>query len=199
MSKKAIIQYLILLTIIIIISFVYLNYFKTVNKKETLGLKKKIEKNIPKNSKDLINDLVYSSEDRKGNKYQIKSKEGEIDSKQKNIITMKDVTAEIMLIDGEIVYISSNKAKYNNDNYDTLFQGSVIIKYNDQSINSEYLDLSFENKLAKLKDGVMYKSNTSKLKADKILVDLINMSTKFLMNDKNKKVSVKTIIDNGNN
>ena len=199
MSKKAIIQYLILLTIIIIISFVYLNYFKTVNKKETLGLKKKIEKNIPKNSKDLINDLIYSSEDRKGNKYQIKSKEGEIDSKQKNIITMKDVTAEIMLIDGEIVYISSNKAKYNNDNYDTLFQGSVIIKYNDQSINSEYLDLSFENKLAKLQDGVMYKSNTSKLKADKILVDLINMSTKFLMNDKNKKVSVKTIINNGNN
>lgn len=199
MSKKAIIQYLILLTIIIIISFVYLNYFKTVNKKETLGLKKKIEKNIPKNSKDLINDLIYSSEDRKGNKYQIKSKEGEIDPKQKNIITMKDVTAEIKLIDGEIVYISSNKANYNNDNYDTLFQGSVIIKYNDQSINSEYLDLSFENKLAKLQDGVMYKSNTSKLKADKILVDLINMSTKFLMNDKNKKVSVKTIIDNGNN
>ena len=199
MSKKAIIQYLILLTIIIIISFVYLNYFKTVNKKETLGLKKKIEKNIPKNSKDLINDLIYSSEDRKGNKYQIKSKEGEIDPKQKNIITMKDVTAEIKLIGGEIVYISSNKANYNNDNYDTLFQGSVIIKYNDQSINSEYLDLSFENKLAKLKDGVMYKSNTSKLKADKILVDLINMSTKFLMNDKNKKVSVKTIIDNGNN
>ena len=199
MSKKAIIQYLILLTIIIIISFVYLNYFKTVNKKETLGLKKKIEKNIPKNSKDLINDLIYSSEDRKGNKYQIRSKEGEIDPKQKNIITMKDVTAEIKLIDGEIVYISSNKANYNNDNYDTSFQGSVIIKYNDQSINSEYLDLSFENKLAKLQDGVMYKSNTSKLKADKILVDLINMSTKFLMNDKNKKVSVKTIIDNGNN
>ena len=112
---------------------------------------------------------------------------------------MKDVTAEIKLIDGEIVYISSNKANYNNDNYDTLFQGSVIIKYNDQSINSEYLDLSFENKLAKLQDGVMYKSNTSKLKADKIIVDLINMSTKFLMNDKNKKVSVKTIIDNGNN
>ena len=199
MSKKAIIQYLILLTIILIISFVYLNYFKTENNKEILGLKKKIEKNIPTNSKDLINDLIYSSEDRKGNKYQIKSKEGEIDSKQKNIITMKDVTAEIALIDGEIVYISSNKAKYNNDNYDTLFQGSVIIKYNDQSINSEYLDLSFENKLAKLQDGVIYESNTSKLKADKILVDLINMSTKFLMNDKNKKVSVKTIIDNGNN
>tara|TARA_B100001027_G_scaffold195612_1_gene152026 strand:- start:1686 stop:2285 length:600 start_codon:yes stop_codon:yes gene_type:complete len=199
MGKKAIIQYLILLTIIIIIGFVYLNYFKTENKKEILGLKKKIEKNIPKNSKDLINDLIYSSEDRKGNKYQIKSKEGEIDSKQKNIITMKDVTAEIMLVNGEVVYISSEKAKYNNDNYDTLFQGSVMIKYNDKSINSEYLDLSFENKIAKLQDDVIYESNTSKLKADKILVDLINMSTKFLMNDKNKKVSVKTTIDNGNN
>ena len=199
MGKKAIIQYLILITIIIIIGFVYLNYFKTENKKEILGLKKKIEKNIPKNSKDLINDLIYSSEDRKGNKYQIKSKEGEIDSKQKNIITMKDVTAEIMLVNGEVVYISSEKAKYNNDNYDTLFQGSVMIKYNDKSINSEYLDLSFENKIAKLQDDVIYESNTSKLKADKILVDLINMSTKFLMNDKNKKVSVKTTIDNGNN
>ena len=187
MSKKAIIQYLILLTIIIIISFVYLNYFKTVNKKETLGLKKKIEKNIPKNSKDLINDLIYSSEDRKGNKYQIKSKEGEIDPKQKNIITMKDVTAEIKLIGGEIVYISSNKANYNNDNYDTLFQGSVIIKYNDQVIKCDNLDLKISDNIAIAYNNVILQNRNSLMKAEKITMNIL---TKDISINSNEEIEV---------
>ena len=35
--------------------------------------------------------------------------------------------------------------------------------------------------------------------ADIILVDLLNMSTKLLMNDKNKNILVRSEINNGNN
>ena len=43
---------------------------------------------------------------------------------------MKNVTAEIGLINGEKIYISSKKAKYNNDNFDSFFRGSVKMNYN---------------------------------------------------------------------
>ena len=200
MDKKVLIQYAILLIILIIIGYVYLNYFKvSVDKVEKINKDKTIEKNLPQTSKDIITDLVYSSIDRKGNKYKINSKEGEIDTENKNVIIMQYVTAEISLINGEKIYISSKKAKYNNDNFNTFFQGTVKMNYNYHSIKSENLDLSFENQEAKLYDQVIYENNNSKLMADIILVDLLNMSTKLLMNDKNKNILVRSEINNGNN
>ena len=200
MSKKALIQYLILFTILIIITYVYFNYFRNpvenVKDKNRSINKPKI---ISETSKDIIKDLKYSSEDSRGNKYHIKSQEGVIEPNEKSIIIMQHVMAEVTLFNGEKIYISSDKAKYNNDNYDTLFEGSVKMNYKDHSMKSESLDLSFKKQQAKLSDNVFYKSSISELRADKILVDLLNMSTKFLMNEKNKKVLVKTVINNGNN
>ena len=200
MDKKALIQYTILLIVLLLISYIYFNYFRvSVEEFKNINNNKKAEKNLPQTSKDLISDLVYSSVDREGNKYKIEAKEGEIDSEDKNVITMKDVTAEINLINGEKIYISSQKAKYNNDNFDTFFQGSVKMIYSYHSVNSENLELSFEDQQAKLYNQVVYKNRNSKLIADIIFFDFLNMSTKFLMNDKNKKILVKSVINNGNN
>ena len=200
MDKKGLIQYAILLVVLFLISYIYLNYFKvSVEEIKNISNIKKIEKSLPKTSKDLISDLVYSSVDRKGNKYKIESKEGEITSEDKNVIIMNNVTAEISLINGEKIYISSKKAKYNNDNFDTFFQGSVKMKYIYHSIDSENLELSFENQQAKLYNQVVYKNRNSELIADIIFFDFLNMSTKFLMDDKNKNILVKSVINNGNN
>ena len=200
MDKKGLIQFAILLVVLFLISYIYLNYFRvSVEEIKNTNNIKKIEKSLPKTSKDLISDLVYSSVDRKGNKYKIESKEGEITSEDKNVIIMNNVTAEISLINGEKIYISSKKAKYNNDNFDTFFQGSVKMKYIYHSIDSENLELSFENQQAKLYNQVVYKNINSELIADIIFFDFLNMSTKFLMNDKNKKILVKSVINNGNN
>ncbi len=200
MDKKGLIQYAILLVVLFLISYIYFNYFRvSVEEIKNTNNIKKIEKSLPKTSKDLISDLVYSSVDRKGNKYKIESKEGEITSEDKNVIIMNNVTAEISLINGEKIYISSKKAKYNNENFDTFFQGSVKMKYIYHSIDSENLELSFENQQAKLYNKVVYKNRNSELIADIIFFDFLNMSTKFLMDDKNKNILVKSVINNGNN
>tara|TARA_B100000941_G_scaffold110279_1_gene77273 strand:- start:469 stop:1071 length:603 start_codon:yes stop_codon:yes gene_type:complete len=200
MDKKALIQYTILLIVLLLISYIYFNYFRvSVEEFKNINNNKKAEKNLPQTSKDLISDLVYSSVDREGNKYKIEAKEGEIDSEDKNVITMKDVTAEINLINGEKIYISSQKAKYNNDNFDTFFQGSVKMNYSYHNIKSENLELSFKDQQAKLYNQVVYKNRNSKLIADIIFFDFLNMSTKLLMEDKNKNILVKSVINNGNN
>ena len=200
MDKKALIQYTILLIVLLLISYIYFNYFRvSVEEFKNINNNKKAEKNLPQTSKDLISDLVYSSVDREGNKYKIEAKEGEIDSEDKNVITMKDVTAEINLINGEKIYISSQKAKYNNDNFDTFFQGSVKMKYIYHTVDSENLELSFENQQAKLYNQVVYKNRNSELIADIIFFDFLNMSTKLLMDDKKKNILVKSVINNGNN
>ena len=200
MDKKGLIQYAILLVVLFLISYIYFNYFRvSVEEIKNTNNIKKIEKSLPKTSKDLISDLVYSSVDRKGNKYKIESKEGEITSEDKNVIIMNNVTAEISLINGEKIYISSKKAKYNNENFDTFFQGSVKMKYIYHSIDSENLELSFENQQAKLYNKVVYKNRNSELIADIIFFDFLNMSTKLLMDDKKKNILVKSVINNGNN
>ena len=105
----------------------------------------------------------------------------------------------VYLSTDEKILISSNKAKYNEDNNDTMFSGSVEMIYGQHIINSEYLDLSFNDQVATLYDNVEYKSNLSKLKADKILIDFLNKNTKIQMNDEKNNILVRSIIDNGNN
>ena len=69
MDKKALIQYTILLIVLLLISYIYLNYFRvSVEEIKNINNNKKAEKNLPQTSKDLISDLVYSSVDREGNK-----------------------------------------------------------------------------------------------------------------------------------
>ena len=200
MDKKIYIQILLAVIIIFLISYVYFFYFN--NNDEKIITKIDIEKdnlNVVKGSDDLITDMTYYSEDNKGNKYEIKSESGVLSSKKSNLILMDKVTAIIYLPNNEKIFISSNKANYNDENNDTSFNGSVKMIYNENTINSEYLDLSFKNHLATLYDNVKFRSKLSNLVADKVSIDFLNKNTKIKMNDENNKVLVRSVIDNGNN
>ena len=102
-------------------------------------------------------------------------------------------------MNGEKIFISSNEAKYNDENNDTTFSGSVEMIYGDHKINSENIDLSFKDQTATLYDNVNYKSNLSNLSADKIFIDFLNKNTKIEMNDENNNILVRSIINNGGN
>ena len=154
---------------------------------------------IIKGSEDLISEMKYFSEDNKGNKFEIKSDYGFINPDQSNIISMNEVKAVVYLSNGEKIYINSDKAKYNNVNNDTIFNGSVEMNYQDYKINAENLDLFFENNLVTLYDKVKYKSKISNLIADKVSIDLIDKNTKIQMNDENSNILVRSNLDNGNN
>ncbi len=197
MYKKIYLQLILSSLIFIIILITYLAYFK---KDENIVLIEKKNNEILKDtSENLISDLFYQSEDNDGNRYEIKSKNGILSQKRANLISMKDVSATVFLIDGGKIFIISDSAEYDSNNNDTLFKGSVKMNYNDHNIISNYVDLSFEENKAIIYEKINYNSNLSNLKADKIIVDFLEMKVKILMDNKDDKVLVKTILKNGNN
>ena len=197
MYKKIYLQLTLSLLIVLIITITYLVYFKSDDK---ITVNEKNDKTILKDaSENLISDLFYKSEDKDGNKYEIKSKNGIISQKRANLISMNDVSATVFLNDGGKIFIVSDLANYDSNNNDTLFKGSVKMNYNEHTIKSNYIDLSFEENKAIIYENINYNSNLSKLEADKIIVDFLEMKIKILMDDTNDKVLVKTILKNGNN
>ena len=199
MDKKSYIQISLIVSVLIIISYIYFIYFKSVEKKVVTTIEQTDSPQLIKGSDDLITDMTYLSEDNKGNKYEIKSAYGVISPKASNLIIMDKVKAVIYLTNGEKIFISSDKANYNDTNYDTTFNGSVQMIYSEHFINAESLDLSFKNNMATLYNNVKYKSELSNLSADKVLIDFLNKNTKIEMNDENSKVLVRSLIKNGNN
>ena len=112
---------------------------------------------------------------------------------------MDKVTAVIYLLDGEKIFINSNKANYNDNNNDTNFSGSVKLVYINHVIKSDNMDLSFNEQTATLYDNVKYKSSLSNLSADRVFINFINKNTKIQMNDENSNILVRSVINNGNN
>ena len=197
MYKKIYLQLTLGLLIILIITITYLVYFKSDDKITVIENNDKTILNDA--SENLISDLFYKSEDKDGNKYEIKSKNGIISQKRANLISMNDVSATVFLNDGGKIFIVSDSANYDSNNNDTLFKGSVKMNYNDHTIKSNYIDLSFEENKAIIYENINYNSNLSKLEADKIIVDFLKMKVKIFMDNTNDKVLVKTILKNGNN
>ena len=199
MDKKSYIQISITILILLIITFVYFDYFKSPKENLSIKTEDSSAKKLVKNSDDLISEMSYFSEDNKGNRYEIFSKYGILNPDKSNLILMEKVNAVVYLSMDEKILISSKKAKYNESNNDTSFSGSVKMSYGQHVINSEYLDLSFNDQAATLYDNVEYKSNLSKLKADKIIIDFLNKNTKIQMNDEKNNILVRSVIDNGGN
>ena len=199
MSKKIYTQISLIILILFIISYVYFTYFKSIKEKPLKTANENSTKKIIKSSDDLISDMSYFSEDNKGNRYEIFSDYGTINTEKSNLIFMEKVTAVVYLSNGQKVSINSKKAKYNDDNNDTSFIGTVKMIYGEHVINSEYLDLSFKNQTANLYDNVKYKNNFSNLSADKIFLDLVSKNTKIQMNDEENNILVRSVINNGSN
>lgn len=199
MDRKTYTQISLIIIVLVIISYVYFAYFKVTKEIPIKTVDDNSTKKMVKGSDDLISDMSYFSEDNKGNRYEIFSEYGTINPDKSNLIFMEKVTAVVYLSDGQNVYINSNKAKYNDEENDTSFSGSVEMIYGEHVINSEYLDLSFKNQTASVYDNVKYKSNLSNLSADKIFINFVSKNTKIQMNDENNNILVKSVINNGNN
>jgi len=199
MDKKTYIQLSLIVLILFIVTFVYFDYFKSSRENFNENSQDDSTKKLVKGSDDLISDMSYFSEDNKGNRYEIFSEYGVLNPDKSNLIFMEKVNAIVYLSNNEKVLISSNKAKYNDDNNDTTFSDSVEMTYGEHIIKSDYLDLSFKDQTANLYDSVKYKSNLSELNADKISIDFLNGNTKIEMNDEKNNILVRSIINNGNN
>ena len=209
MWKKISVQLILLSIVFFSIYYVYKFYFKTKdnikidqsdivqnkssddinNNKSNFDIDDKTNTDID-NQYSLIKNLSYFSKDNLGNEYIIESKYSELNLDNVDIISMENVSAKIIMVNSEPIYVTSNFAKYNNENYETTFTDNVLIVYLDNKIRCEKFYISIENNFANVTDNVIYENPKGKLIADTIEIDLITKNSKIFMIDKNKKVMI---------
>ena len=192
MNIKTLIQ---LLLFIILVSTTVTYYYYYKGNKTNANVNKINNNNeisINKNSSNLIKNIYYVSTDNLGNKFIIKSKTGEINIVNPDIVYMTNVEAIINLINSDPIIIKSNYAKYNKINYETNFEEDVLLTYQTHRITSQNLDLSFENNLATIYNKIVYDNNNVKISADILEIDLITKNSKIFMNNEYKKIKITT-------
>ena len=191
MSKKTVLQVVMVLIIILISLWFYLKYFtKNFEDVKETQVIEKINENQNSTS-TYIDDINYVSTDAKGNKYQMTAKQAEIKIENSDLMFLRDVVAFIYIKNSDTIKITSNFGKYNSKNYDTIFSENVIVNYPGHKITGEYLDFSFLSNLGTFTKNVIYNGEKTNLFADKIEINLTTKDTKIFMDDAEKKVLIE--------
>ena len=155
---------------------------------------KQMDKNLileeNKEAANVIENLKYTSEDLFGNTYIVNAKSAQVKEGKIDQVKLFEVTAQIIQKDDEIIYINSNIADYNKINNNTIFKKNVNVKYGDQSIDAELIDLDFSKNLIKIENNVYYKNNNITVNADKIEIDIESKKSKVTMNKIEDKVKI---------
>ena len=195
MNKKVLIQ-IALFSIIVLILFSIFMTYRNINKLNTEELRDIEEKSLNTGKiqdTNIIKNIEYFSKDENNNEYRIKSEFGKIDPKKPNLILMENVFAQIALKDSSPITISSNFALYDNISYNTNFYENVNLEHKYHKINSEKIDLTFDENLVFISGNVIYKNLDAKLEADKIRIDLISKDVKIYMDKKKNKVTINSL------
>ena len=192
MYKKILIQFLLLITIFIIVFSTFFLYF---NKKEklkasNLPIIKEKESLIDDETGTLIKDINYSFSDTSGNYYELLSEVGKVDINNSDKIFMTDVVATIYLVDSSPIKITSKYANYNKINHETSFFENVKVTHLIHKATSENLDISFNDNLASMYNNIVYNKPGTNLKADRLEIDLITKNSKIFMDNKTEKIKI---------
>ena len=111
---------------------------------------------------------------------------------------MSNVRAKIILLDKSTIYINSLEAEYNNVNYDTKFKKNINLRFLENEIFCNNLNIFFKDNLLEAYNDLTYKNSDIIMIADKIEIDLLNKNSK-IFNFNEDKVQIKTKETNGNN
>ena len=192
MYKKILIQFLLLITIFIIVFSTFFLYFNKKEKLKTSSLPISKEKKllIDDETGTLIKDINYSFSDLSDNYYELMSKVGKIDINNPDKIFMTNVVATIYLVDSSPLKITSNYANYNKINHETSFFENVNVTHLIHKATSENLDISFNDNLASMYNNIVYNKPGTNLKADRLEIDLITKNSKIFMDNKTEKIKI---------
>lgn len=153
----------------------------------TKNLKKK-ELNLKENSKEDIKNLTkeieYTTSNEEGDKFKITAKYGKTNNENSNILDLEDVDGIISSTKRSEVFITSDYAKYNYNNQNSRFYKNVRIKYDDKIITCDTLDLQTNNNLAIAYNNVKLEDGKSIMKAQNVILNLINKNIKINSKDK---------------
>ena len=187
---KRIIQLVLVLILIIISVIVYMIYFaenKELQKKTEIT--KDQQTNQTKNN--LIKNLKYDVRFDQNNQYSITADLSEITyDNNVELVTMQKVVAIFIDKNNIPTIITSDKAIYNNSNYNTNFSENIRIEYLDNIILADKLDLDFNKDIIKIYENINYKGAQGIVKTDNIYIDLITKKIDIYMDSKNDNVEV---------
>ena len=195
MDIKKVFQYSLLL-LLFLGSFLFYNKYFVADKKVSKKIetkKKESEKNLvnqDQQSKNVIENLRYVSEDLLGNTYTLLAQSASLKEDKLNEVQLFEVRAEIKQKNQDIIYISSNTANYNKITNNTIFKENVNVLYGEQTIVSEILKLNFKDNLIEILDNINYINKDTKINADKVEIDLLSKKLKISMINKNDKVQI---------
>ena len=195
MRSKNIIQYLLLIILIAISIFFYKKYI--VSDKNLSQKQSKTNKNDEKplfeennETSNTIENLRYVSKDLLGNTYIINAQSAEVQENKIDQVQLFEVLAKIIQQDDEIIYINSNFADYNKINNNTVFKDNVNVKYGDQSIDANIINLDFSKNLIEIQENVYFKNKNAKIRADKIELNFESKRLKISMEKQNENVEI---------
>tara|TARA_B100001121_G_scaffold73379_1_gene65061 strand:+ start:1689 stop:2297 length:609 start_codon:yes stop_codon:yes gene_type:complete len=198
MVSKNIIQSILVILLIILTAFFYQKYIhksNSVNSYTKIENEEKISNeeiivNENKDSSNVIENLRYTSKDLFGNTYIINAQSAKVQEGEINQVQLFEVMAKIIQQNDETIYINSDFADYNKLNNNTIFKKNVNVKYGDQSIDANTINLNFSKNLIKIEEDVYYKNNNANINADKIEIDIESKKLNISMNKKHDKVEI---------
>lgn len=191
MIFKKVIQILIIL-LIILISYLVLNiYFFDKKDISDLDLNENLvieEDNL--NFDNVMENLEYKSSDKSGNNYIIKAKKGKVNFEKENLLILEDVYGEIKLVGKSTIYIYSNFAQYNKNNFDTRFYQNVLVNYEDKRFNCDNLDLFFKDNFGSMYNNIVFVDENTQINADQVNMNLLNGDINIKMFQEEKKIKI---------
>ena len=191
MIFKKVIQILIIL-LIILISYLVLNiYFFDKKDISDLDLNENLvieEDNL--NFDNVMENLEYKSSDKSGNNYIIKAKKGKVNLEKENLLILEDVYGEIKLVGKSTIYIYSNFAQYNRNNFDTRFYQNVLVNYEDKRFNCDNLDLFFKDNFGSMYNNIVFVDENTQIIADQVNMNLLNGDINIKMFQEEKKIKI---------
>ena len=191
MIFKKVIQILIIL-LIILISYLVLNiYFFDKKDISDLDFNENLvieEDNL--NFDNVMENLEYKSSDKSGNNYIIKAKKGKVNFEKENLLILEDVYGEIKLVGKSTIYIYSNFAQYNRNNFDTRFYQNVLVNYEDKRFNCDNLDLFFKDNFGSMYNNIVFVDENTQINADQVNMNLLNGDINIKMFQEEKKIKI---------
>ena len=193
MKKRHIIQIFLLSSIFFLIFFIYFPITEKKIKKEILT-KNKTVISTEENTQNIIQKANFVTKGDNGVLFEISSDSAKTLTNDPNINYMENVNATITFLNGEKIFIKSDKANFNQYGSNSNFEGNIKIDYNENTILCENLDVNISENLVSLYNNIEFNDLEKIVYADQMNINLINKQTKVFMFDENKKV--KTVIKN---
>lgn len=180
-----------LIFIVIISIYIFNNIYFPKKKKPIVDLDVPSDQLIQQTENNIIKNLKYEVRLDQNNWYIITSVLSEltyVDSVE--LVKMKNVIAKFIDKNNISLKIMSDEALYDNSNYNTKFRKNVIIKYMNNKIFSDKIDINFQDNTVKIFGNVKYDGIQGTINSDNIMIDLITKKVDIYMDNDGDNVQI---------